>query len=952
MKNRYNMLKVFISIIVLLITAAGITTPTYAWKVKTHVYSANLLMEEIKANDGYVEIEPFGKFQVLPEYRSALQNYPEYYRAGAMGPDLIPDILVGQTKIHTGTSVFSSGEIIENLWDAVEDLPDNPTAPAGDPAANYLRINNKQQAMAFVLGCMGHACGDYFGHSYINSEDWAGGPWPDLMDGISQKDMSIITRHNVMEAYIDSKIPDKYKTLEYNTIKIPQQFVFYNMVARGSVNLKVLANDTREAESLGLKADVPAHLKVFFDIRTVLRNRIAEIDRNMSGNAFNVIASGLSLEFAQKAYMKAWISDIDSGLGAWVAANEKAAQQMVTDGGMTKYKDELKKWSDDHLLKMLGAPDVAADITKKLGNVADFVEGLLPAAIKTQISAMKLDFINTLFKWSFNMDLNQFLSLGNDPESLLNNTQIFENGSLAKLNSQMGNFNSCTKAVDQTFVPFSNTLVMMKLTLIGDSGLADLRKRSGSKDTYKLPLGVDTITEFIDSFDVGYYWSEQKLYRFLFWQYADDRNKISKVIFNLNGTTTRPVFSNMTQGPVTALPAPRPAGAASNITISFSNAPAQVNAVIGLYPADDFNAQEISWKYTGAHTSGEYTVTAPYTSGKYHFRIYDNDNNLISVSDSIEVIIDQSSADKSYFSGITAQTMEPGQSISYEFINNLKKKGFFGLYKVEETDPQKFVMRKHTLNGITTIISVSQNVPTIPGRYQYRAYDENMVLFAESSIITISGAAGTTNSTGAAGATNSTGAAGATNSTGAAGTTNSTGTAGTTNSTGTAGATNSTGTTSTNEVSASPEKDYGIIVLILGNRYMKVNGELAEIDKGIGTVPETNDGRTCLPIRAVAEAMGAKVSWDSVQKKVTLIRGDITVELWIGKKIAKVNGKEQSIDVAPYTSKTGRTMIPLRFAGESLGGVITWDSDTKAATIVYSRTDISISHDEQNVSPN
>ncbi len=59
------------------------------------------------------------------------------------------------------------------------------------------------------------------------------------------------------------------------------------------------------------------------------------------------------------------------------------------------------------------------------------------------------------------------------------------------------------------------------------------------------------------------------------------------------------------------------------------------------------------------------------------------------------------------------------------------------------------------------------------------------------------------------------------------------------------------------------------------------------------------------------------------------------VELWIGRKMVRVNGTEQSIDVAPYLSDTGRTMIPLRFAAESLGAGVAWDNNTKTATIEF-----------------
>lgn len=88
-KNLISKLLVFTICLSLVLGAAN---PVSAWKINTHVYSANLILNEMKENNGYVEIAPFGKFKVVPKYLDAIQTYPEYYRAGAMGPDVFPDM--------------------------------------------------------------------------------------------------------------------------------------------------------------------------------------------------------------------------------------------------------------------------------------------------------------------------------------------------------------------------------------------------------------------------------------------------------------------------------------------------------------------------------------------------------------------------------------------------------------------------------------------------------------------------------------------------------------------------------------------------------------------------------------------------------------------------------------------------------------------------------------------
>lgn len=125
------------------------------------------------------------------------------------------------------------------------------------------------------------------------------------------------------------------------------------------------------------------------------------------------------------------------------------------------------------------------------------------------------------------------------------------------------------------------------------------------------------------------------------------------------------------------------------------------------------------------------------------------------------------------------------------------------------------------------------------------------------------------------------------------------------------------------------------IVLTVGNPNMIVNGEPREIDPGQGTAPVIVNGRTFLPIRAVIEAMGGTVGWDGAAQKVTINNKGIILELIIGSTTAKVNGHTAELEVAPYISDTGRTMLPLRFVTESLGCDVEWEWTTKTVTIKY-----------------
>jgi PKD repeat protein len=127
-----------------------------------------------------------------------------------------------------------------------------------------------------------------------------------------------------------------------------------------------------------------------------------------------------------------------------------------------------------------------------------------------------------------------------------------------------------------------------------------------------------------------------------------------------------------------------------------------------------------------------------------------------------------------------------------------------------------------------------------------------------------------------------------------------------------------------------------IIKLYVGQKYYFVN----DIKKEMDTEPIILQGRTLLPIRYVAEAIGATVTWIQAEQKASIILGETNIELWIGKNSAKVNGEYKLIDtsnpeVKPIVVPPGRTMLPIRFVAETLGCQVDWSQSTKEVKITY-----------------
>jgi len=127
-----------------------------------------------------------------------------------------------------------------------------------------------------------------------------------------------------------------------------------------------------------------------------------------------------------------------------------------------------------------------------------------------------------------------------------------------------------------------------------------------------------------------------------------------------------------------------------------------------------------------------------------------------------------------------------------------------------------------------------------------------------------------------------------------------------------------------------------IIILRIDQTSFTVNG----ISNTLDSPPLIKNSRTLLPIRAVIESLDGSVGWDPNTKKVTVTLGSNTIELWIGKNTASVNGVSKLIDLtnAKVVSEiiNGRTMLPLRFITENLGCDVQWNGTTKTITITYS----------------
>lgn len=103
-------------------------------------------------------------------------------------------------------------------------------------------------------------------------------------------------------------------------------------------------------------------------------------------------------------------------------------------------------------------------------------------------------------------------------------------------------------------------------------------------------------------------------------------------------------------------------------------------------------------------------------------------------------------------------------------------------------------------------------------------------------------------------------------------------------------------------------------------------------EQSMDVAPYIKNGRTYVPVRYLAEALGAKVDWDPARRLATLTKGDTRVELAVEDANICVNGKYTTMDVKPEVVN-GRMMLPARYVAEAFGALVSWNGSTREVVL-------------------
>lgn len=122
--------------------------------------------------------------------------------------------------------------------------------------------------------------------------------------------------------------------------------------------------------------------------------------------------------------------------------------------------------------------------------------------------------------------------------------------------------------------------------------------------------------------------------------------------------------------------------------------------------------------------------------------------------------------------------------------------------------------------------------------------------------------------------------------------------------------------------------EHTIVKLTIGSKLAYINNAAHDLD----AAPLNRNSRTMLPVRFVAESLGATVGWDGATSTVTVTSDTAEIKIVIGATSATVNGQTVTLD-SPAFIESSRTYLPVRFVAENLGATVEWVAATNTAIL-------------------
>jgi hypothetical protein len=119
---------------------------------------------------------------------------------------------------------------------------------------------------------------------------------------------------------------------------------------------------------------------------------------------------------------------------------------------------------------------------------------------------------------------------------------------------------------------------------------------------------------------------------------------------------------------------------------------------------------------------------------------------------------------------------------------------------------------------------------------------------------------------------------------------------------------------------------------VIGMNQYFVNNQAPGISMDAAAYIDPNSGRTLVPVRYLADALGATTNWYPDTQQVTVSTPVYNISMTIGSTTMTVNSQAQTLDQSPVINN-GRTYLPARDVANALGYQVDWNATNKIVTI-------------------
>lgn len=527
------LIRFLIGIILLSVTSTSLT----AWKVITHIH-LTLVCREDALDDGKLVIyeadyengrilrdaqgQPveIGWYAVHPTILRAIRQYPDYLRAGAVGTDILPDIITAQAIVHPDNSDIGrtiSDDWLSLIWtEAVK--------------------NRSSKAIALAAGYLAHGAGDLFGHTFVNH--YAGGPFEKGRNAI---------KHIVLESYIDNRTPKNAPDFFRISIKNIEDFLYRNLV----VHPMIWGKPDTIAQALLINASPPriflalreflsekeiSNLNTLYQMEDNYNRRIGVLLAEAAGCTFSnplrsmaLMSQATALEtewlalksyyLAKIAYITAWIKDIERGLRAWPDFGRQIAEHILfcAEPDREAAQGAAEDFMYTYGLSMCGLPDAVGET---LAFNKEMWE-MLPEFIRDLIDLFKSDLLLFLLEKAWGLTWDYIKNPEVHFDFIMNNAPGTRT-TLREFNRDILKINDTGYSTEETYdwmnIPaMVNTVTMTKLAWLSEAGLRqllqDLEERGYTSNTAAPLIEVErgappAILGYIQSLDHSNQWCE------------------------------------------------------------------------------------------------------------------------------------------------------------------------------------------------------------------------------------------------------------------------------------------------------------------------------------------------------------------------------------------------------------------------------------------------------------